>query len=210
MPTSADINHLHTLYRQRKRAIKKRLKEFRQVEPSEYFYELAYCLLTPQSSALNAESAITKLKSESFFEIGLDPEHILREKNNYVRFHRTKSKHLLRMRDGYLSIIQMLQREHTAFEMREWLVKHVKGVGYKEATHFLRNIGRNEGMAILDRHIFRNLKRFGVIRSLPKAVSKKLYLGIEHKMQAFARRVSIPQDELDLLFWSMETGEIRK
>ena len=94
--------------------------------------------------------------------------------------------------------------------MREWLVKNVSGLGYKEATHFLRNIGRNGGLAILDRHILRNLKRYGAIRSLPTSLSRKHYLSIERRFKTFADRIGIPIDELDLLFWSMETGEIRK
>ena len=210
MANAEELERLQVLYQDRKEAIKRRLNEFCQVLPSDYFYELAYCLLTPQSSAVHAESVIAKLKSERFFETGFHPEHILRQKIHYVRFHRTKSKHLLRVREEFPDIVEMLQRETASNEMREWLVKNVKGLGYKEATHFLRNIGKNDGLAILDRHILRNLKRFGAIRSLPQTVSKKHYLRIEKKMQEFASRLSIPQDELDLLFWSMETGEIRK
>jgi N-glycosylase/DNA lyase len=94
--------------------------------------------------------------------------------------------------------------------LREWLVKNVKGLGYKEATHFLRNVGRSNGLAILDRHILRNLKRYGAIRAIPKTLSKKEYFRIERRFREFADAVGIPIDELDLLFWSMETGEIRK
>ncbi|HEX9829408.1 MAG TPA: hypothetical protein VGB10_04275 [Bacteroidota bacterium] len=89
-------------------------------------------------------------------------------------------------------------------------MKNVMGLGYKEATHFLRNIGKNDGLAILDRHILRNLKRYGAIRSLPDTLSRKQYLSIEKRFMKFSERVGIPVDELDLLFWSMETGEIRK
>jgi N-glycosylase/DNA lyase len=79
----------------------------------------------------------------------------------------------------------------------------------KEASHFLRNIGVR-GLAILDRHIFRHLIRLQVIRAMPKSLTKKRYLSIEKKWHRFADDVGISLDELDLLFWSMETGEIRK
>jgi len=93
---------------------------------------------------------------------------------------------------------------------REWLVKHIKGLGYKEASHFLRNIGVGEKFAILDRHIMRNLIKFKVIEKLPKSMSPKIYIEIEQKMKQFANKNKIPLCELDLLFWSMETGSIFK
>jgi N-glycosylase/DNA lyase len=95
-------------------------------------------------------------------------------------------------------------------ETREWLVKNVKGLGYKEATHFLRNIGKNGELAILDRHILRNLKRYGAIRTIPETLSRKKYLQIEKQFQKFAQQVEIPINAMDLLFWSFETGEILK
>ncbi len=86
---------------------------------------------------------------------------------------------------------------------------NVKGLGWKEASHFLRNIGRRN-LAILDRHILRNLKRHQVIRSLPKTLTAKRYKAIEQQFARFAEAIGISMDELDLLFWSRETGEILK
>jgi len=80
----------------------------------------------------------------------------------------------------------------------------------KEATHFLRNIGLGKDLAILDRHILKNLNYYGVINELPKTLTKKKYLEIEDKMKKFSEEIKIPIDELDLLFWSEETGKIFK
>jgi N-glycosylase/DNA lyase len=114
------------------------------------------------------------------------------------------------MKDQFFVIAQILSEPASALELREWLVKNVLGLGYKEASHFLRNIGRNDGLAILDRHILRNLKRLGVIKSIPKSISRKYYLDIEQRFSKFAIDLGIALDELDLVFWSMGTGEIRK
>ena len=84
------------------------------------------------------------------------------------------------------------------------------GLGYKEATHFLRNIGKNDGLAILDRHILRTLQQLGVVDSIPNSISKKQYLEIELRFKIFANNIGIVLDVLDLVFWSMGTGEIRK
>ena len=191
-------------------AIRRRLSEFRSVPPTEYFYELVYCLLTPQSSAVHADAAVAHLRRENFLHRDVDPEPILRSRTNYIRFHRTKSRHLLRVKEQMQEISRKLAEPLSAAELREWLVDSVDGFGYKEATHFLRNIGRNNGLAILDRHILRNLRRRGVIRSIPKSITKKNYLHIERRFSAYARTLGITVDELDLVFWSLETGEIRK
>ena len=89
-------------------------------------------------------------------------------------------------------------------------MKNLTGLGYKEAGHFLRNIGFGEKIAILDRHILRNLHALGVIDELPESISNKRYLEIEKKMAEFAGRIHIPLDHLDLLLWYKETGEIFK
>jgi len=88
-------------------------------------------------------------------------------------------------------------------------VKNVLGMGYKESSHFLRNIGKRD-LAIIDRHILKGLLRCGVLKSLPKTLSRKTYLEIEKQFQKFSEEINIPMDELDLLFWSMVTGEILK
>jgi len=92
---------------------------------------------------------------------------------------------------------------------REYLVKNIKGLGYKESSHFLRNIGYSD-YAILDKHILRSLEEFGVIKEIPKSLNKKKYLEIEEKMKLWSKEIKIPMDELDLVLWSRKTGEVLK
>ena len=87
--------------------------------------------------------------------------------------------------------------------------KGVKGIGYKEASHFLRNIGF-KGYAILDKHVLRSLHEYGVIDNPKPPTSGKKYLEIEAKMKEFAKEIDIDFDDLDLLLWSNKTGEILK
>ena len=96
-------------------------------------------------------------------------------------------------------------------ELREWLVENIIGYGMKEASHFIRNIGFSKNqLAILDVHILKNLKEFGIIDDIPKSLTRKRYLEIEEKMKGFANRLGITLDELDLLLWSKETGIVFK
>lgn len=200
---------LYGFYLKRKREIRKRLREFSNVKPEDYFYELVYCLLTPQSSAANAFRVVEELTAKDFRNADLNPEPVLGRRDSYIRFHRTKAKHLLNVKTQYPAVEKVLLSSGSGIELREWLAGNVMGMGWKEASHFLRNIGHCD-LAILDRHILRCLLRSGVIRKMPKSLTSKKYLQIEKKFRNFSNKCGIPLDELDLLFWSMGTGKILK
>ena len=205
-----NLDELRIMYDAKRSAIRTRLKEYRAIHTNKYFYELLYCLMTPQSSAVNAAKAQTLFEALDFEHNDVDVESILRRKEHYIRFHRSKARWIATMKVQYHAIVDVTTGNLSAIEKREWLVKNVLGLSYKEATHFLRNIGKNDGLTILDRHIFTNLKYYGIIRTIPKSLSKKNYLSVERKFQKFAQYVNITADELDLLFWSKQTGEILK
>jgi N-glycosylase/DNA lyase len=210
------VEELQVLYRERRDEIQKRLQEFKQVmewRDEEVFAELCFCLLTPQSSAKTCWDAVTKLKQQTLLLKGapVELEPLLRQ----VRFGEGKARYIVEARntfskDGRLELKPRLASFYNPYELREWLVENVKGLGYKEASHFLRNIGLGEEFAILDRHILRNLSRLGVITEIPATITKKRYLEMEEKLRRFAEKIGIPMADLDLLFWSRETGWIFK
>jgi len=201
----------------RGQAARSRLSDFVAVPRDLWFYELAYCLLTTQSSARSASLAVEALMAHRFFELGDDPTPVLRDRKHYIRFHNTKARRLQEARTAFPQLLAELDRSrgHPGAlnthgpDLRTWLLANIRGLGWKEASHFLRNIGYRN-LAILDRHILRNLKHHGVIRTLPATLTPKRYCAIERTFQKFAADIGIPMDVLDLLFWSRETGEIRK
>ena len=211
-----DVEELQTLYAERKEAIKTRLADFKKVmqwDEPDVFAELAFCLLTPQSSAKVCWDAVTKLKQQSLLMKG--DAQAFQPHLSQVRFGDSKARYIeearnMFTRDGHLELKTQLSSFYNLFELREWLVENVRGLGYKEASHFLRNIGLGEEFAILDRHILRNLNRLGVIPEIPGSITKKRYLEMEEKLRKFAVEIGIPMADLDLLFWSKETGWIFK
>jgi len=106
---------------------------------------------------------------------------------------------------------ERLESFSDASKRRDWLAQdpRIKGLGYKEASHFLRNIGF-KGYGILDKHVIRCLAEMGVIKSTKPPTSRKNYLETEERMREFADQVEIDFDELDLVLWSMKTGEVLK
>lgn len=209
------IARLKKLYKVKRRKIIERLACFRKARgrtDEEIFSELCFCILTPRSKAEICDEIIDRLKKNSFlFKADIDK---IRPYLKKARFYRNKSRYIVEarkffQRNGRIRIKDRLCAGDIR-ALRDWLVDNIKGLGLKEASHFLRNIGLGENIAILDVHILRNLKRYGVIDKLPESLTKNRYLEIEERLKRFSNRVKIPMAHLDLLFWSLETGKIFK
>lgn len=205
-------------YLEIKPSIEKRLEEYRETwkngSNEDIHAELSFCILTPQSKAKNAWKAITNMRNDGVL-FKASPE-ILSEYLNIVRFKNNKARYLVELREkmtdenGNIITKDFFNSLGTVEEKREWIVKNIKGMAYKEAGHFLRNVGFGENIAILDRHILKNLVRLEIINEVPKTLTKKLYFEIEEKMRKFCKEVEIPMDHIDLFLWYLEAGEIFK
>jgi len=202
-------------YRKKKVKIRNRLRDFRKIykkSDREIFKELCFCILTPQSKAIICDKAIKRLQKDDILLKG-----DIRKIRSYlkgVRFPNNKAKYIIEARNifknGHGPDIKSKLDTKDLSKTRDWLVRNVKGLGYKEASHFLRNIGFGNNLAILDRHILKNLKRYKIIKDIPVTLTKKRYLQIEDRMKYFFKEAGIAMGEIDLLFWSMETGFIFK
>lgn len=200
-------------YSEIKSVVLDRLNTFSKINDKEdIFYELCFCLLTPQSNAKRCADAIESLKSLDLFNSSVSSEEIKDILRTRTRFHNNKTKYVCELKKLFNTFWMKFDLSDKSIDptvVRNWLVENVKGLGFKEASHFLRNIGfRN--LAILDRHILRNLTNFGVIDEISKGLTKNEYLLIEEKFKSHCMDVGISMDELDLYFWYSETGEVFK
>lgn len=211
------IKIINNIYADINKKIKSRISEFKRVfeegTEEDVFSELVFCILTPQSKAQNCWKCVEELEKNNLILKGRWKDIV--KKLNKARFKNKKAEYIILARkqflkDGKLKIKSRISEFKNIGEAREWLVNNIKGIGYKEASHFLRNIGFGKEIAILDRHILRNLKEFSVIKEVPSALSKREYYEIEADMKEFSKGVNIPMEELDLMFWYKETGEIFK
>src|ERR1700690_3381193 len=100
-PRYKDLERLQENYDRRRPAIQERLNDFRTVSQEDYFYELVYCFMTPQSSAVNSAKAQAMLMAHNFQNSEIDPERLLHQKEYYIRFHKTKAKLLVGMKLQY-------------------------------------------------------------------------------------------------------------
>lgn len=213
------FKEIEEIYKKIKPDIKKRLEDFQNIWKNgtneDIHLELSFCILTPQSKAVNAWKAIINLKENNLIFKG-NVEEIVNYLN-IVRFKNNKAKYLVELREQMMDkkTKKVMTKDFfstipNVYEKRNWIVKNIKGMSYKEAGHFLRNVGFGQEIAILDRHILKNLQKLGVIEELPKTLGPKQYLEIEEKMKEYCKFVKIPMDEMDLLLWYKEAGEIFK
>ena len=212
------IDALHESYEKKRNAIRERLGEFAALrdgaDDHRIFEELVYCIFTAGASARMGLKSVERVRPHL-----LNGTHrkLTRALLGTHRYPRARSRYVVHTRaylerECGLKLLQHLARFRDDREgRRDYLAanREIMGIGYKEASHFLRNIGFN-GYAILDKHILRTLFDLGVIDSPKPPSTKKKYLAAEQRMREFAAQIRIDVDELDLLLWSNKTGEILK
>lgn len=211
------IESIKAAHRKRSKEIKQRISEFEQVWATagdeRLWEEMVFCFFTGGCSAkmgLRSIEAVRPLLLEGTHE------ELMNALVGRHRYPRARSGYIVASReflqtDCNLELRRRLESFTDPLERRDWLVreKGIKGLGYKEASHFLRNIGL-KGYAILDKHILRSLAELKIIDD-PKPPNTKLkYLTVEKQLKNLAETLKIDFDELDLVLWSMKTGEILK
>ncbi len=174
---------------------------------------MVYCFFTGGCSArmgLRSVEAVRGLLKEG------SHEELMNALVGRHRYPRARARYIVASREFLTADCEMRLRQRLSgfsdpLERRDWLVKEkgIKGLGYKEASHYLRNIGL-KGYAILDKHVLRCMSELKIIEEPKPPNTRSKYLRVEDKLKKFALRSEIDFDELDLVLWSMKTGEILK
>jgi N-glycosylase/DNA lyase len=164
-----EVKGLIAVYKKQRSQIKKRLAEFKSVGEKggkKLFVELCFCLCTPQSKAVNCNEAVRRLGASSKLFKG-SPESVAKHLKGLVRFHNNKAKYIVEARQKLCNA----PMQQDPAQIRSWLVENIKGLGMKEASHFLRNIGFGNDLAIIDRHILTNLKKYDACAGFPRRLT---------------------------------------
>lgn len=203
--------------------IKNRLKEFERLGNSKQtlfdFYpflnlkiratiksELAFCISTANSSAISGLYFQKQLEKFDFNRIEVEKiETLLKQAG--VRFYSKKAIYISKALLNFEIVERVLNIEDK--KARDILVSSIKGLGYKEASHFLRNIGR-KNIAIIDRHVLRWMREKGLIDNIPKNLNKKNYLQLERILSKLSDEIGMNLAKLDLYMWYEKTKKVLK
>ena len=227
------IEQLKLEYDNKKDNIKDRLSQFEKFfsEPYSWFYignelrllpavktdderlfeELCFCIFTANTSAEMGLKAVDAVRNVLINGTAND---MTRRLEGIYRFNNVRPAYIVHTRDFLknnlnFELKKKIESLRTMGERREFFVQNIKGLGCKEASHFLRNIGF-KGYAILDKHIINSLHEFGVLKTNEKPKNNREYLEMEEKFIDFSKETGIDMDELDLLLWSRKNGRILK
>ena len=215
--TRLTVDELQRIYSDKRREIRDRLAEFARIgrtgSHERLFEELTFCIFTAGASARMGLRSVDGVRSLLWSGSSGDIQRALAGRH---RFPNSRGAYVYQTREYLrgacgLQLRDALRSFKSADQRRDFLAanRSVRGVGYKEASHFLRNVGYR-GYAILDKHLLGRLAEFGVIESPKPPSTKAKYLSIEEKLKHFAESIGINFDELDLLLWYTKTGEILK
>ena len=211
------IDKILEAHRDRRAEIRTRLAEFQSVwqtgTDARLWEEMVFCFFTGGCSAkmgLRSVDAVRHLLAD-----GSQPE-IAAALSGVHRYPNARARYVFASRDFLkrhcdLKLRAKLEGFDCGLSRRDWLVKEkgIKGLGYKEASHFLRNVGFR-GYAILDKHVLRCLAELKIIESPEPPNTRSKYLTVEGKLRDLTEKTKIDFDEMDLVLWSMKTGQILK
>ena len=211
------IEQIKENYQSKREEIRARVAEFENVwrgaDDERLWEEMVFCFFTGGCSAKMGLRSIAAVKP---LLMNGNHEDLMNALVGAHRYPRARSGYIVASREFLNEHCGMrLRRKLESFaddlERRDWLVKEkrIKGLGYKEASHFLRNIGL-KGYAILDKHILRSLAELKLLDDPKPPNTRSRYLTIDNKMKELSVLTKIDFDELDLVLWSMKTGEILK
>ncbi len=210
------IDDLRRSHAEKRSEIQTRLDEFARIPEqgdAALFRELCFCIAAANSSAEMGMKTISAL--DDLLDSGTAEKMSERLRGRF-RYWNKRPEYIVHTREHIKSAWGFKIREHLAsipepIALRDHIASDpdVKGIGYKEASHFLRNIGYR-GYAILDKHILNAMKSLGIIRKAAPPSGRRDYLRLEKRLKAFARSEDVDFDELDLLLWSLKTGKILK
>jgi N-glycosylase/DNA lyase len=211
------IQKIKAAHEERRDEIRGRLAEFRSVrkqrDNERLWEEMVFCFFTGGCSArmgLRSIEAVRPLLKNG------TQEELAGALTGVHRYPNERAKYIVHSRDFLdsdcgLKISDRLAGFDCDLARRDWLArtKGIKGLGYKEASHFLRNIGYS-GYAILDKHVLRCLAELKIIDDPKPPNSRSKYLTVEDKLRGLTETVQIDFDELDLVLWSIKTGSVLK
>ena len=208
-----------------------RPKQWKDFKEAQLWQELCFCILSANVSFELAKSVIQKLsdhdmlnsawliadKSELVLFNFLDSPNFEPVKKNgdlrRYRYPKVKSYQIINAAKRLYSnssITEILSTFDSDVEARNFFYTEISGLGIKEASHFLRNIGFASSLAIIDVHVLDFLKEFSLVDfDMGSSLTLRNYLLLEKTLKNLSEYHGLNLSILDLAIWeSMKNGNV--
>lgn len=200
-------------------------KKWGEMSENELWRELCLCILSSNVPFELAKSAFTHLLDIGYLELEWitktsdSQQQISRElsKPLYLpkkidgsyrkyRFQNTRARDIAQAAKVIHSdnsfLFKLLTSSNSENTARDFLVSNITGIGLKEASHFLRNIGYSNQLAIIDSHVISFLIKINAVSQGDiKTITPKIYLKLERKLQNIASEHGLNLSVLDMAIW---------
>jgi len=181
--------------------------------------ELSCCLLSSQVPYPLAQSAADEIYRAAALNGRRTPEEVRVQVQKVLsgyfrvgsswrryRFPVTRSQQLAKTWDAVNaragSFTAVLASFESVNEARHWFVNHAPGIGPKQASMFLRNVGISYNVAILDRHVLEYMNAIGLHDGKARHISGlDAYRIKEAVLQDHATEIGYPVGLLDWAIW---------
>ena len=184
------------------------------------WWELSCCLLSSQVPYALAAAASDRLEESGLLTSTQPNEAALADNltallstpllvcgsSRRYRFPQARARQLAStkwaVQAGTGSLSELIRLAGTGEAVREWLVGNAPGIGPKQASMFVRNVGLSYEVAILDRHVLNYMVALDIAPTPILATSSlPRYLKGEIALRAHADHIGVSVGLLDWAIW---------
>lgn len=187
--------------------------------------ELILCILSSQDKYELALSAVKKMRAKNILSVPKSKKEakvlvdkirktlsspvdfIVAEKSysRKLRFFEKKTSYIERTIENVylngLTLGALIGQKESPESTRDVVIKYCCGLGPKQASMFLRNIGYHSDYAVLDKHIIDYMNLMGLVR-IQGYSNMSTYRVIEEKFKNYACQNNIDLLHLDIAIWT--------
>jgi len=179
--------------------------------PEEIWRQKVFCVLSSQFNTAKAANIANQiLQSVPFFDYSLSIRSIEEACFNLLssgigyRFPKVRARQISlcwfpfsQIKDDYHDFIKSFDSEE---EAREKIRETFPGIGLKQASMFLRNIGASKNLAVIDTHVIFYLRTCHGWNE--QQLTPSLYLKAENILREDASRYELDLNVFDVIVWS--------
>ena len=199
-------------------------RNWEQISERNLWKELCFCILSAnvnyelaisalqilwKNNFLDSEWLLSSSQTTAILQNELNcPQFYPRTKNGKTRKYRYPQKRSKALWDAARiiysqgSLKKILLNSHDSLSTRKYLYDTIPGLGIKEASHFLRNIGYSNDLAIIDIHVLSFLAKMNLISNFEGVLTLRRYYVLEQILCDLTSFHNLELGLFDLAIWN--------